>query len=157
MPPRLKERAAETAVDPGPDDHTPIPALTYALYVGASADAARTTSQVERFVLIDSAGEISFNASYDWTESDMFLSVSTLDYAGNESARSAPIQIHSAASGCRIVSRSSFGSFAWVIAAMTWHMTRRRRKATARASHLRARRIAVCSAVCLDRRSRQNA
>lgn len=112
-------------IAPGTDDHTTRGGLTYAVHLGASADAASRTTQVERF-LTEENGAISFVADYGWTETDMFLAVSVFDHAGNESARSTPFHIASARSGCQVAGSSSFGAFVWVMAALVWHATRRR-------------------------------
>jgi hypothetical protein len=113
---------------PGADEHTETSALTYAMYLGESAQAAFTTTQVERFLVLDDLTELVFRSGYEWTERDMFVSVSTLDHAGNESSRTEPIQIHSSPSGCRIALGSDLSSFVWAMAAIIWHAIRRRRQ-----------------------------
>lgn len=111
----------------GTDDHTASAALTYAVYLGVTSEEAATTTRVERFVAASQIGEAWFGTAYEWTERDLYLSVSTLDLSGNESPLRAPIRIHAAPSGCRVAGDSGLQSFVWLIAAITWHVVRRQR------------------------------
>jgi hypothetical protein len=122
--------SVQVQVTPGADDHTPAAALTYAMYIGESAQAALTTTQVERFLLLNGQEELIFREHYDWSDRDMFVSVSALDHAGNESARTEPVQINSASFGCRIGRGAERSSFAWILALIIWRVTRPRRNAS---------------------------
>lgn len=115
----------------GEDDHTPREALTYVMHVGVTAQAAMMTQGFGRLMLADERGEVDVRLGYEWMERDVFLSISTLDHAGNESARSKPVQVHSGASGCGIARNANFSSFFWVIAAIIWHAASRRRRSVA--------------------------
>jgi hypothetical protein len=54
--------------------------------------------------LLLSDGSLSqfIHLDHDWAGADAFISVSALDMAGNESPRSEPYQVNSAASGCAV-------------------------------------------------------
>ena len=118
--------SVQVQVTPGADDHTTTAALTYAIYIGESAQAALTTTQVVRFLVLNGQENLVFREDYEWSDRDMFVSVSTLDHAGNESARTEPVQINSAPFGCRIGRGAELSSFAWIVALAIWRATRRR-------------------------------
>jgi hypothetical protein len=132
--------SVKVRLTPGTDDHTTTTALTYAMYIGESAEAARTTTQVERFLVQSGQEDLILRESYDWTERDMFVSVSALDHAGNESHRTEPVQINHAPSGCRIGRDTGLSSFAWILALIMWRAARQRRsyERRLRARHMRS-------------------
>jgi hypothetical protein len=119
-------------IEPGVDDHTTRRALTYAVFIGETAEEARTTTRVERYTLLESGDQTWIPASFEWSESDLYFAVSTLDHAGNESPRTEPILIHSAPSGCSVAYGADVSSAVWVFAALVWHAKRRRKSATVR-------------------------
>jgi hypothetical protein len=74
-------------------------------------------------------GETWFFAADAWADRDVFISISTLDFAGNESERTDPIRIHSAPDGCHATGSPHLGSLAWMITALLVCSLRGRRRA----------------------------
>jgi hypothetical protein len=109
------------------DDRTPSEHLTYAIYFGSTAEAARTASEPERFSLLEN-GRAWFFADDAWADRDVYLSVATLDFAGNQSERTEPIRIHTAPAGCEIA-HARVGELAWIAAALLACAVRARRLA----------------------------
>jgi len=111
----------------GPDNHTPTERLTYALYLGSTPEAAREAMEPARFGVLES-GETWFFAADAWADRDVFISIATLDFAGNESERTDPIRIHSAPDGCHATGSPRLGSLAWIITALLVCSLRGRRR-----------------------------
>lgn len=105
--------------------------MTYALYLGSTAAKA---SRVERparlgFLVGD---ETWFFADEQWADRDLYLSVAALDLAGNESARTEPVLLRRAPSGCSTSRPSSFGTIAWALLALVAQALRGRARRAAR-------------------------
>jgi hypothetical protein len=81
------------------DDHTE--SVTYAVYLERSAEEARTATTA--FALL-TGGYMGTFVDAAWVDSDAFIAVSAIDFAGNESPRSEPLQI-SGSGGCAIQTR----------------------------------------------------
>jgi hypothetical protein len=127
------------ALQRGDDDRTPPEHLTYALYLGSSEGRARSAQRPERFGLMVQEADVSFFADDRWIENDVWLSVASVDFAGNESERTEPVQIHAGSSGCHAGGRARLASFGWVLAALAGIALRTRRRAWPRAWRARAR------------------
>jgi hypothetical protein len=82
------------------DDHKPTEMVTYAVYLERSAEQARTASTA--FALL--TGHTGTFVDAAWVDSDAFIAVSAIDFAGNESPRSEPLQV-SGSGGCAIQTR----------------------------------------------------
>jgi hypothetical protein len=74
--------------------------LIYFVYLEKTAEEARTASTA--FVLLAGPHALSTFVDASWTDSDAFITVSAIDFAGNESPRSEPYQVNARASGCAI-------------------------------------------------------
>jgi hypothetical protein len=116
------------ALQRGDDDRTPREHLTYALYLGSSEGRARSAQRPERFGLMVQQADVSFFADDGWIEDDVWLSVASVDFAGNESERTEPIQIHAGSSACRAGGRARLASFGWVLAVLAGLALRARRR-----------------------------
>ncbi|HMJ55839.1 MAG TPA: hypothetical protein VK540_27395 [Polyangiaceae bacterium] len=93
-----------TLAAPAQDDHAPAGRVAYLVYLERSADAARTTRTP--FALVRERG-INATTLYvpldeSWVDSDAFVSVSAIDWAGNESPRTEPHPAHSNGVGCAV-------------------------------------------------------
>jgi hypothetical protein len=115
------------ALQRGDDDHTPPEHLTYALYLGSSEGRARSAPRPERFGLMVQPADVSFFADEGWIEDDVWLSVASVDFAGNESERTDPVQVHAGSSACRAGGRARLASFGWVLAVLAGLALRARR------------------------------
>ncbi|KYG04539.1 hypothetical protein BE21_46260 [Sorangium cellulosum] len=88
---------------PSEDDHTPAEALVYAVYVGFSPEQALAKSQPDAWL----EGDAMFlYVDEDHVGRNVYIAVSAIDEAGNESERSEVLQVEREASGCAF-SRSS--------------------------------------------------
>lgn len=120
-------------IAPGSDDRTPPERLTYALYLGASAQKARQSELPARLGLLE-AGETWFFADDVWAERDMYLSVAALDFAGNQSTRTEPVLLRRGPSGCSAARSSAFGALGWTLLLLAADAFRRRAKHFPRAA-----------------------
>jgi uncharacterized protein (TIGR03382 family) len=114
-------------IAPGSDDRTPPERLTYALYLGASAQKARQSEVPARLGLLEN-GETWFFADDAWAERDMYLSVAALDFAGNQSTRTEPVLLRRGPSGCSASGSSAFGTLGWALLLLAVEAFRRRTK-----------------------------
>jgi uncharacterized protein (TIGR03382 family) len=114
-------------IAPGSDDHTPPERLTYALYLGASAQKARQSETPASLGLLEN-GETWFFAADAWAERDMYLSVAALDFAGNQSTRTEPVLLRRGPSSCSASGSSAFGTLGWALLVLAAHASRRRTK-----------------------------
>ena len=121
---------------PPMDDHTPSELLTYAIYLEKSADEARTAPTpfglFARPLLTDGNHMLITSIEPSWLDSDAFVTLSVLDLAGNESARSEPWQVGREGSGCAIKTRSRHrpvvASTLALLAVLGWARRRTRRR-----------------------------
>jgi hypothetical protein len=94
-----------TLAAPAQDDHAPAGRVAYLVYLERSADAARTTRTP--FALVHESGNINATTLFvpldeSWVDSDAFVSVSAIDWAGNESPRTEPRPANSGGIGCAV-------------------------------------------------------
>lgn len=89
---------------PSEDDHTPAEALVYAVYVGFSPAQARTKAQPDAWLDGDA---MLLYVDEDHVGRDVYITVSAIDEAGNESERSEVLQVEHEASGCAFARRST--------------------------------------------------
>jgi hypothetical protein len=96
----------------GNDDVTAPERLVYAVFVGSTAAEAATKTDADRLHSGDAIwdGVIYEGLDASYLNRDVFVSFATLDESGNLSARTAPIQIHSAEDESCTVSRRSRGA-----------------------------------------------
>jgi hypothetical protein len=81
-----------TIAEPATDDYAPAETLAYAVYLATSAEAAATASTP--YVLLAGPSALPFIMG-SWSEDDSaYITVSAMDFAGNESPRSAPVLVH---------------------------------------------------------------
>lgn len=84
-------------LDPAEDDFTPWGRMTYAIYLGESAEEAASAATPTRHLIAEYQTRIAdFSQSWGFQElleEARFLAVEALDQAGNRSARTAPIEL----------------------------------------------------------------
>jgi hypothetical protein len=108
---------------PAKDDHTPAERIAYLVYLERSAETTRTTRTP--FALVSAAGTINQATLFvsldpSWADSDAFVSVSAIDWAGNESPRTEPYQANSSGIGCAVsLSRRYRPRFSIIFATLT--------------------------------------
>ncbi|WP_437931866.1 hypothetical protein WMF37_22275 [Sorangium sp. So ce291] len=89
---------------PGEDDHSPAEALVYAVYVGFTPEQARSKVQPDAWLESDS---MFLYVDEDHVGRDVYIAVSAIDEAGNESERSEVLQVEHEASGCAFARSST--------------------------------------------------
>jgi hypothetical protein len=124
------------AIEPASDDHVPPLALVYAVYLASSKAKAATAPVPEILLQVSEFGDPALWTLLDdkWSDSDAWLSISTLDAAGNESPRTEPIRVNTESGACALGTRRRGGGFqlaAFVLAAcaaVIRRVTKRRAK-----------------------------
>jgi len=87
------------------DDHMPPRRVAYLVYLERSAEAARTTRTpfaLASLLETTNGPTLALPVGSSWVDSDAFVSVSAIDWAGNESPRSEPYQVNANGSGCAV-------------------------------------------------------
>jgi hypothetical protein len=115
---------------PVTDDHTPAEVLIYAVYLEKTAEEARTAGTA--FVLLAGPSALGTFVDASWVDSDAFIAVSAIDFAGNESPRSEPYQVNARASGCAIEMHRrrppAFAAALAILGGLAWARRRTRRR-----------------------------
>lgn len=117
-------------IDAPTDDWTPTSQLTYALFVGETAEEVNTALTPDGFFFQDRGGAVWRDAVESEGDRDIWVTLVTIDLAGNVSPRATPMQIHSASSGCRVARRSSTASSLLYVLVPAVVLCWRKRRAT---------------------------
>jgi hypothetical protein len=94
------------------DDHSPPDRLTYAIYVGYTAEQARDAEEISH--LAYASPDLWATTLLPLSPADVYVSVSAIDMAGNESERSDPAKIHDEPEGddgCAVARPNARGSW----------------------------------------------
>ena len=86
--------------EPVRDDQAPAAFIAYAVYLERSVDEALASPTP--LVLLAGPDFLSMHLDHAWIDSDAFISVSAIDFAGNESPRSEPYQVNASGIGCAV-------------------------------------------------------
>jgi hypothetical protein len=116
-------------ITPPQDDHAAAEQLVYAVYVGETARQAQAAQAPLAILTTIMPGELLTFVSANFDERDVFVTVSAIDMAGNESVRSEARQVNSApSSGCGAArSRANLFAALPIAALLAWLFRKKRR------------------------------